>query len=299
MCIPTAPGYCILLSTITACIITAAFYRWDVSSSPQVPSSNACTKLEPPPCNNNASPGALQITPDPGKPDNGLKLAHKTFYLSSCPFDFANSVNLRTAPSVRDYYQRLGVSSQLIQWLEENHCQSVYCRELTVEEVNCGVDRPTKCVPEFISAFRNAVSKLNGNQDLARRWVTNFAPLSDAKLRVGFYEAQRDWLNSAVQGIEKRMGSDTRIRSTVSDNYGVAVFYDLCPGTYYLSTIAPINVDGVDMIWETARPIKIEGPPDVKTITRVTLAFPPGKDKKNYFVGRPLAEIVAQKPPTQ
>ncbi|HEX3085645.1 MAG TPA: hypothetical protein VHP99_14030, partial [Pyrinomonadaceae bacterium] len=64
---------------------------------------------------------------------------------------------------------------------------------------------------------------------------------------------------------------------------------------YYVSSVAPLDIDGVDLVWETARPIKVEGPPDMKTATRVTLAFPPSKDKKNYFAGKPLSDFGGQK----
>jgi len=256
----------------------------------QVGTSTA-SALVPLLCKDGASPGVIQLTPESTNP-NKSSLARKRFYLSSSPFDLATNVDLKTAPSVRTYYTSVGASPQLVDWLEENHCDTIYCRELTPAEVSCDGADSKKCIPEFASAFRNALAKLNGNQELARRWITNYEPLSSPKVRVGFFEAKTEWLKRAVEAIEKKLGGDDRIRSTIADKDGIAFFYDLCPGTYYVSSIAPIEVQGAAIVWETAKPIKVEGPPDVNKAVVVTLAFPPGKDKKNFLVGKHVTEIV-------
>src|SRR6266404_4012647 len=270
----------ILLVAPVPCIVIG--FDWRVNA--QIATSNTSSPPSVPlPCKDAVSPGVIQLTPDPTYP-NKAALARKHFYLSPSPFGLANSVSLKTVPSLTDYYKSLGASPQLIEWLEENNCETVYCRELTPDEVTCdGIDSK-KCVPEFTSAYRNALAKLNGNQGLARKWITNYEPLSTPKLRIGFFEAKTDWLNRAVEAIEKGLGSDSRIRSTISDKDGIAFFYDLCPGTYYVSSIAPIEIQGASIVWETVKPIKVEGPPDVNKAVVVTLAFPPGKDKKNFFV---------------
>ncbi|PYS59547.1 MAG: hypothetical protein DMF74_21060 [Acidobacteria bacterium] len=256
----------------------------------QTPASAPAAPPGPGLCKDDASPGVIQLTPDPANV-NKLALARKHFYLSASPFNLATSVNLKTAPSLRSYYEGAGASQQLIAWLEDNHCETIYCRELTADEVKCAGSDPNKCVREFTTAYNNALIKLNGNQELARKWITNYAPLSSPNLRVGFYEARTTWLNVALQALERKLENGSRIQTTISDKDGIAFFYDLCPGTYYISTIAPINNAGVDVFWETAKPIKVEGPPEVNKATVVTLAFPPGKDKKNFFVGKLVADI--------
>jgi hypothetical protein len=244
----------------------------------------------PPTCKDGASPGVIQLTPDPTAP-NKLALARKHFYLSSSPFNLVNNVNLKTAPSLRSFYNSVGASTQLIEWLEENNCETIYCRELTTNEVKCDSNDAKKCVPEFTVAYRNALGKLLGDQELSRKWITNYEPLSLPRLRVGFYEARTAWLKGALEAIEKKVENGYRIRSTISDKDGVAFFYDLCPGTYYVSSIAPIEIQGDNIVWETVKPIKVEGPPDVNKAVVVTLALPPGKDKKNFFVGKLVTEI--------
>ena len=124
-------------------------------------------------CKDDASPGVIQLTPDPASASK-LALARKHFYLSPLPFNLATNVNLKTAPSLRTYYKAVGASQQLIDWLEDNHCETIYCRELTADDVKCAGSDPQKCVPEFAAAYRNALTKLNGNQEQARKWITNY-----------------------------------------------------------------------------------------------------------------------------
>lgn len=241
-------------------------------------------------CKDAASPGVIQLTPDPTHP-NKLALARKVFYLSTAPFDLVNNLDLKTAPALRGFYNSVGASPELIDWLEENNCSTVYCRELTPNEINCEGGAQKRCVPEFAAAYRNALMKLNGNQELARKLITNFEPLSAAKLRLGFFEARALWLQKAVSALEKKLGNNLSIRSSLTDKDGSAFFYDLCPGTYYISSIAPFDIKGTDIFWESSRPIRVDGPPEVNKAVVVTLAFPPGKDKKNFFVGRRVSEI--------
>jgi len=240
------------------------------------------------------SPGVIQIIPESG---NKLKLARKRFYLSSCPFNLAATVDVTTAPSLSAFYSRLGAKSQLIRWLEENHCETIYCRALTMNEVNCA-DADQKCVPEFTAAYRNALTDLKGNADLALKMITNYAPLSDPKLRVGFYEARAEWLKNAVSKIESAVANDYRLRSTITDKDGVGFFYDLCPGSYYVASIAPLDIDGTEMVWESTKPIKVDGPPDKNDATKVTLAFA-ASNKKNTIVGKSISELVKPKPAAQ
>lgn len=275
----------VLIANLVFCLLAMPYLPGMAQTSPSPPASQ-----NPALCKDGASPGVIQLTPESTNPRKST-LARKRFYLSSSPFELSTTVDLRTAHSVRSYYTEVGASPQLIDWLTENHCDTIYCRELTPNEVSCDVADAKNCVPEFASAYRNALLKLNGNQELARKWITNYEPLSSPKLRVGFFEAKTEWLKRAVEALEKKLGGDYRIQSTIADKDGIAFFYDLCPGTYYVSSIAPIDVQGAAIFWETAKPIKVEGPPEVNKPVVVTLAFPPAKDKKNFFVGKHVAEI--------
>lgn len=291
----------LLIIAFLSILLTIVFTLRD-QNEPRVAAqtpAGVCNPIPPPPCREGASAGVIQIIPDGSSPTNKAKLARKRFYLSSCPFNLASSVGIATAPTLRAFYSAAGVSSQFISWLEQNHCETIYCRALTINEAKCeGID-PAKCVPEFTAAYRNASLALKGDANLALKMITNYAPLSNPKLRIGFYEARTEWLKNAAGKIESAVASDYRIRTTVTDKDGIGFFYDLCPGSYYVSSVAPIDVNGVEIFWETAKPIKVEGPPEMKTATRVTLAFPPGKDKKNYFVGKRLSDFPTQKSAVQ
>jgi hypothetical protein len=207
-------------------------------------------------------------------------------------------VDLTSAPTLRNLYRSIGATPQLITWLEENHCESIYCRPLTMNEVNCEGGDQSKCVPEFNAAYRNALADLNGDKALALKMITNYAPLSDAKLRVSFYEARARWLETTVKQIETAVASDYHLRSTITDKDGIGFFYDLCPGSYYVSSIAPIDVDGTEIVWESAKPINVEGPPNKNDATKVTLAFA-ASNKKNTIVGKTISDFTKPKPAAQ
>src|SRR5438132_13957333 len=115
----------------TAIVTAAAFFCllvvFDGQACAQVAPS---ASPSPAVCKDGASPGVIQLTPDPSNA-NKLALARKHFYLSPSPFNLAANVNLKTAPSLRSYYKGVGASQQLIDWLEDNHCESIYFREVT------------------------------------------------------------------------------------------------------------------------------------------------------------------------
>jgi hypothetical protein len=188
-------------------------------------------------------------------------------------------------------------SPQLIKWLEDNNCDTVYCRDLRSEEVTCKTT-DANCVPEFAAAYEKASRDLK-NAELARKWVTNYAPLSTPELASGFYDRRRAWLDSAVQKIERASALPAgTIKSTMTDRQGIAYFYDLCPGTeYYISSIAPIDVGSEGLLWETvAKKLKKE---TESTVSSPPLAFinvaptDASKVNKSYFVARKITEPVS------
>jgi hypothetical protein len=243
--------------------------------------------------------------------DKVTQLARKRFYLSSCPFNLDKIQTRGSAPTRAAYYTGVKASPQLIKWLADNNCDTIYCRELKSEEVTCKTT-DQMCVPEFVRAYNEALKKLKGDAVLARKWVTNYEPLSSPELGVGYYNEKMRWLESAVKAAEASAGlAAGTIRTTMTDRRGVAYFYDLCPGTYYISNLAPIEVEGESLLWETTA-ITIKAPKageqDQLTVTPVFLANVPSKKKRaNFFVGRKVAgaavtssiRIVERKPAGQ
>ncbi|MDT4895069.1 MAG: hypothetical protein QOH25_146 [Acidobacteriota bacterium] len=261
------------------------------------PSPAPCAQIAPCP---KLAPRVIQLSVIYKKGDQPLEqndkvtqLARKRFYLSSCPFNLDKLQTMGHAPTRAAYFTKLKASPQLIKWLEDNNCDTIYCRELRPEEVACKTTDAV-CVPEFARAYNEALKKLKGDAELARKWVTNYEPLSSPELGVGYYNEKMSWLDRAVKATEASNGlAAGTIRMTMTDRRGVAYFYDLCPGTYYISNLAPLEVEGESLIWETTA-ITIKAPKageqDQLTVTPVFLANVPSKKKRaNFFVGRKVA----------
>jgi hypothetical protein len=229
--------------------------------------------------------------------DHVTQLARKRFYLSSCPFNLDKLSPVGRAPLRRSYYAGIKASPQLIKWLEDNNCDTIYCRELRREEVTCRATDPS-CVPEFARAYMEALRRLKNNEELARKWVTNYEPLNAPELRTGFYKEKAKWLDAVVKAAEQAGGLPPgTIRTAMTDRRGVAYFYDLCPGAYYISNLAPVEVEGESLVWETTV-INIKAPKageqDQLTVTPVFLANVPSKKKRaNFFVSRKVGNASA------
>jgi hypothetical protein len=271
----------------------AAFFA--LNSQAQTPTPTPAPSSAPcalPPACPTLAPSVLQLTATWQQDNKVTQISGKRFYLSPCPFNLEKVSGLGPAPSRRSYYAGLKASPQLIKWLEANNCDTVYCRELRREEVTCKTTE-ADCVPEFVNAYTEALRRLKGNVDLARKWITNYAPLSASELRVGFYTAKTKWLGAAVAAEEKAANlPQGTIKTAMTNKRGVAYFYDLCPGSYYVSNIAPIEIQNERLIWETLA-IKI-GKPDVLETIPVSLTnVAPKKSKKNTFASRKVAESVS------
>jgi hypothetical protein len=283
------------------CLLAACAFDSRAQTPTPTPAPAPCAPVSPCP---NVAPRVIQLFVEykkgdqPLEPsDKPLKLARKRFYLSSCPFNLEKIQGTNRAPSRREYYTQVKASPQLIKWLEDNNCDTIYCRELRKEEVTCPAT-DASCVPEFLRAYNEALRKLKGDAELARKWVTNYEPLSSPELRVGFYTAKTKWLDLTVKAAEQAAGlAAGTIRKAMTDRRGVAYFYDLCPGTYYISNVAPLEIDGEALLWETTA-ITIKGPkagePDQLSVTKVFLAnVPTRKRRANSFVSRKISAASA------
>ncbi len=139
------------------------------------------------------------------------------------------------------YYQKIGASPALLDWLRDGDCESVYCRGVEQEFVI-----GPKAVPEFATAYA-ASQKEFGKDDTARDWLTtNLAP----DVRDGFYRAQK----STLETLLKQAG--TQIHSVMTDRNGTAYFTDLGPGTYVLSNLLPTELGQKFVTWNCEVQVK-------------------------------------------
>jgi len=138
------------------------------------------------------------------------------------------------------YYQKIGASTALIDWLKEGDCESVYCREVEKDFVT-----GPKAVPEFVTAF-TASQKEYGNDETARHWLTtNIIP----DLRDGFYRDRQ----RALQALLKQAPA---VQSVMTDRNGTAYFTDLGPGTYVLTNLIPTELGQTLVTWNCEVQVK-------------------------------------------
>src|ERR1041384_5892169 len=92
----------------------------------------------------------VRVKADDSEPLRGL--ARKRFFLISGTLEhnrvLINAIEQQSLTTRDCYYQQHKASAELINWLKEGDCESVYCRSIEQEFVT-----GPKAVPEFASAF--------------------------------------------------------------------------------------------------------------------------------------------------
>ena len=195
----------------------------------------------------------------------------KRFFLIKGSLDenrsWIESLESQTVISRDCYYKSKGASEQLIAWLKENDCESVYCRELESKDLE-----GAQLVPEFQKAAV-AGEKEFGNRELARKWATVNIPND---LRSGFYKSQRDRLQAFLSEAEKR--TQTKVLSVMTDRNGTAYFTDIVPGKYVISNILPIEIEDRSSLWNCEITVK---PGDLASEKPFLISNPGNKDPRD------------------
>src|SRR5438874_11147400 len=88
------------------------------------------------------------------------------------------------------YYRGHDASQQLIKWMDENDCESVYCREIEAKYIDSN-----QAVPEFKAAYNQALKELK-TPEVARRWLPNYLPV---ELRDGYYKTKTQTIEALVK----------------------------------------------------------------------------------------------------
>lgn len=165
-------------------------------------------------------------------------LGRKRFFLIPGTIEqnraFVDAIERQPSVSRNCYYQQLGASEALIDWLEKGDCESVYCRRVEKDFVT-----GPKAVPEFAGAFA-ASQKEFESEETALEWLTTNLP---AELRDGFYQDRR----RVIETLLKIPGP--KFHSVMTDRNGTAYFTDLGPGTYVLSNLVPAELDQTLATW--------------------------------------------------
>jgi hypothetical protein len=148
-------------------------------------------------------------------------------------------------PSRECYYRGHGASEQLIKWLDENDCESVYCREIEDKYIS-----GSEAVPEFKAAYDQALKELK-TPEVARRWLPSYLP---AERRDEYYKTKQQTIAGLVKQAENASGKPTM--SIMTDRKGTAYLTDIDPGVYTISNLIGSETDKSTILWICEREVK-------------------------------------------
>jgi hypothetical protein len=143
------------------------------------------------------------------------------------------------------YYHDKGASVQLIKWLKENDCESVYCRQIDDAYIN-----GSEAVPEFRAAYTQALRELK-TPELARRWLPNYMP---AEIRDGYYNLKQRAVGDLIKQAEAATGKP--VISIMTDRKGSAYLTDIEPGRYTISNLVASETESSNILWICEREVK-------------------------------------------
>lgn len=205
-------------------------------------------------------------------------LSRKRFYLIKGSQEqnkaLLQDLESRSVLSRDCYYQRVGASQQLIRWLKENDCESIYCREVEAKDVE-GNDG----VPEFQKAVADG-EKMLGSRDVARKWLSVYLP---EQIRDGFYRQRQEELNRLIRQAETSSGA--KLASVMTDTKGTAYFTDVEPAGYIITNLLPAEAGTTSLLWNCEIQVK---PGDLSTERPFLISNTKDRQVKCVALERPL-----------
>ena len=218
----------------------------------------------------------VKVKADDSAPLRGL--ARKRFFLIPGTLEqnraLINAIEQQPLTTRDCYYKQHGASAELINWLQDGDCESVYCREVEKDFVS-----GPKVVPEFATAFA-ASQKEYRDDETARHWLTtNLSP----DLRDGFYKDRERALETLL-----KQGNLGMIQSVMTDSNGTAYFTDLGPGTYVSSNLIPTEMGKTLVTWNCEVQVK-----NVATETPYTISNRKDKNVKCVRTEKPKPSCAA------
>jgi len=181
--------------------------------------------------------------------DATKELPRKRFFLIKGSLDqnqaLIEKIKLANVMSRECYYRGKGASEALINWLKENDCESVYCREIEEKYLS-----GTGAVPEFQSAYNQGLADFK-SPELARRWLTvNLPP----DIRTGFYNQKQEAVGALVAQAES--STNAKVISVMTDRKGTAYLTGIEPGTYTISNLVGSETEKTSILWVCEKDVK-------------------------------------------
>ncbi len=205
-------------------------------------------------------------------------LSRKRFFLIKGSLEqnkaLVEAINNQKLTTRDCYYAHAGASPKLISWLNENDCESIYCREIQMEDIE-----GPKAVPEFMNALA-AGEKSLGSRELARKWLTVNVP---DKLRDGFYRQRQQDISAFIKQAE--LSSGAPVLSVMTDTKGTAYFTDLGAGNYTLTNLAGTEIGPAISIWNCDVQMK---PEDLANEKAYLISNRKDKNVKCVAIEKPL-----------